>query len=145
MSLFTPDSPASRAVRELLHQHKAGLSIPHIRRQAPARGDMSPITINPAHLADLLGDEAERMELYLHLIESANFVQRLDDITVQASTRLLAPAAEIVEQVRAYRDELVDMGLVVYKSREFEDGGSYHYPVLLPPGEERLRAGMRFD
>jgi hypothetical protein len=47
--------------------------------------------------------------------------------------------------VRAYLDELVDMGLVGYRTREFEDGGSYHYPALLPAGEERLRAGMRFD
>lgn len=47
--------------------------------------------------------------------------------------------------VRAYLDELVDMGLVGYKTREFEGGGSYHYPVLMPPGEERLRAGMLFE
>jgi hypothetical protein len=47
--------------------------------------------------------------------------------------------------VRAYLDELVDMGLVGYKTREFEDGSRYHYPALLPAGEERLRAGMRFD
>jgi hypothetical protein len=47
--------------------------------------------------------------------------------------------------VRAYLDELVDIGLVGFKAREFEDGGSYQYPVLLPAGEERLRTGMRFD
>ncbi len=78
-----------------------------IRRQAPAQGNIASITINPAHLVDLLGDEAERMGLYLHLVESAGFVQRLDDITVQASTRLLAPTAEIVEHVRAQRGHIL--------------------------------------
>jgi hypothetical protein len=49
------------------------------------------------------------------------------------------------EAIQAYLDELVDRGLVGLKTRQFEDGGGYHYPVLLPAGEERLQSGMRFE
>jgi hypothetical protein len=48
MTLFTPDSPAGQAVRQLLHQHKEGLSIPHIRRQLRA------FRLSEANLQELL-------------------------------------------------------------------------------------------
>ncbi|GIK37995.1 MAG: hypothetical protein BroJett011_18280 [Chloroflexota bacterium] len=75
-----------------------------IRRQAPTQGDLKAITLNPKPLIDLLGEEGERLGLYLHLIESAGFVQRLDDVTVQASTRLLVSAAEISAHLRAHNE-----------------------------------------
>ena len=49
------------------------------------------------------------------------------------------------QTVRTYLDELVDQGFVGHKVYQFESGGSYNYPILLPLGLERLQEGIRFE
>jgi len=71
-----------------------------IRRRCKV-GQETPIYVDPREMADALGfDEDRELGIHLHLLEEMGFIRRDMDVTLKASTRLLASLEVVAAQAR---------------------------------------------